>query len=302
MKRFGILSAILVTGAAQAADGLKVGGHVDAQYNWAKGGTNTFAIHEGSLMLQKTLGMGEAVLDLAVGSNGVSGLYVGTGPASQAYVSWKYENGFSWKLGQWHSIYGYESVHSTDIRFSGHGLLYDAVPVSHVGLYAGYDFSDMLGLGLVVANPADAAVMTAGNPDFGAKISTKMDTLKASVGALFSRDAATNAKSFLLDVVAGTAMDKLSVDVNFVFAKVTGGSSAFGIGGILGYGLTDVIDAGARAEYTKDLGTVGKVFALTVGPQFKMSSDFTLKADYTLNKPTGGTAGHAIAVAAVHKF
>lgn len=249
------------------------------------------------------MGAGEGVLDLAVArSASGQGLDVGASPASQAYVTWKYENGFSWKLGQWHSIYGYESVHSTDIRFSSQGMLYAAVPVSHTGLYAGYDFSDMLGLGLVVANPADTNFMAnQGNPDFGAKISTKMDNLKASVGALFSRPVG-GTKNFLLDVIAGTSFDKLSVDVNFLFSKPTGGSSGIGIGGILGYGLTDVVDAGLRVEYVKDLVVAGKMLGLTVGPQFKMTSDFTVKLDYSMAKPTGGTASHGVAVAAVHKF
>lgn len=33
IKRFGLMSAMLATTAAYAADGLKVGGHVDAQFN-----------------------------------------------------------------------------------------------------------------------------------------------------------------------------------------------------------------------------------------------------------------------------
>lgn len=293
MKKLIAMGAMLAAGSAFAADGIKVWGGVDAQYNWVKTtpNTNTFNLNEGYFGFTKSLGAGEGVVDLSV---------KGFSKTSQAYVSWKYENGFNWKLGQWHSIYGYESVHSSDIRFSHQGMLYDAVPTSHTGLYAGYDFSDMLGLGFIVANPADQTGMTEGNPDFGVKASTKMDNVKASVGLLFSRSAAAG-KSTLVDVIAGTTFGKLSVDANFILKKPDAGNSGIGFGGIFGYGVTDTVDAGARVEYTKDIAPV-KMLAFTVGPQFKMSSDFTIKADYTFTKPDGGTNGHAITVAAVHKF
>jgi len=298
--KIGLMGAMFVGGAAFAADGIKLGGFVNPVYNWAKGtpATNTFGINDGAIYLGKTLGMGEVMVDMPFSSNvmGDGSVDIVAGFAkAQAYVNWKYENGFSWRLGQWDTPFGVEANDSADRFFSKAGGIKAHLPTVHSGLLIGYDFSDTMGLHLIVANPHDTGLMTDGNPDYGAKLSTNMDGMKAALGFLYKTPAVGDS-TWLVDVVVGTQMDMLTADIQALIRK----DSNLGLGLHLGYGVTEDMKLGVRFEYDKegDANTIG----LGIGPKWTLSKDMTAGVSYYMAKPNVGDMTHSAALSAVHRF
>ena len=311
-SKLGLLGVALIGGSAFAADGIKLGGFADAAYTWAKGtpNTNTFGVVDGSLYIGKTMGMGEVLVDMPFAYNpyltGIpnGGANISAGfTKAQAWVSWKYENGFNWKLGQFDSLYGFESNDSVDRFFAQTGIVYAGMPVVHTGLNVGYDFSDALGLSFLVSNPADHGAMTGGNPDFGFKINSKMDAFTASVGGLFQRAAATGSKTgWLFDIQAGTKVAQLKADLEVSIAKAGGATdTSLGLLGHFVYDVSETIAAGLRAEFSK-AGTA-KTTAISVGPNFNMNKDFSVRLAYAFTKVSGAsTTGNGITIDAIHRF
>ncbi len=300
-----LLLAGFATSSALAVDGFRVSGHVDAQYEWVKDTTNTFVLDEANVAFERKLGPGEVVLDLAIASErsttGTS-LSVGVSGTSQAYVGAAYENGFRWRAGQWQSPFGAEAVYSNLNRLSEQGLIYASLPSSHVGALVGYDFSDMLGVQLWLANRRDSSLMpyASANPDLGFLLSTKVDTVTASVGGLFGRQ--NGASDWMLDVVLGATLGSVSTQIETNLKKV-GAGTGFGMGLFAGYDLTTTVGVAGRVEFTKDLSAAGKVVGVAVGPQYKITESLVAKTDYTLTKVLdGGGTGHAVTIAAVHSF
>lgn len=306
--------ALLLSGAVGAAEGegLKVGGFVDAQYSWTKQtgpDASTFALHEGALYLGKTMGSGEVMVDIPFKAGTGNAVVLGEDKA-QAFVSWKYENGFAWKMGQFDSLYGYEAADSVDSSFTSRGKLAGIMPVTHTGLQMSYEMSDLLGLHLLVANAYNNGAQTAGkSPDFGFKLASKFDTFNASVGGLFFSEAGQ--KGYLIDIIAGTKfMDKIKADINVSFDKLrdstglaVGTESRLGTSLTLGYMMMEKLNVATRVDYLK-VGTT-KGLGWAVGPQWELNQDASVKVNYILTRDDVAgtvTTEHKVAVAAVHKF
>lgn len=311
--KLGLMSGfILLSGAARAAEGegLKVGGFVDAQYNWQKqtgSDTSSFGVHDGALYLGKTMGMGEVMVDIPFAYSGTTNEFKVGKDKAQAFVSWKYENGFGWKMGQFDSLYGAEANDSVDNVFSGTGKIKEFMPTTHTGLQVSYEMSDLLGLHLVVANSYNNGAQTAGkSPDFGFKLASKFDTFKASVGGLFFKEAGKS--GYIIDVNAGTKfMDKVTADLEVVFDKArdtagtaVGADTRFSGGITLGYMLMEKMNVATGFEYLKVSGA--KTIDWVVGPQWWMNKDAVIKVDYRMSKKDGVETEHKIGLAAVHKF
>ncbi len=360
MKRnFGIFSAMLLGGAfvAQASEGVNVGGYVDGQYNYASiknyrgtvgnGGevmSNSFRFAEAAIWATKKAGGAEGVLDLDIKGPSQAytrGFQTGNtntawtlgGSNSQAYVAMTYDNGFTWRLGQFDSLYGYEPVKSSDRHYAQAGLLSALAPTSHVGWHGKYEFSDMMALNIVIANPHDVGVMKNGNLNYGLKLNTKFDSLAFNLGALFKTgdQYATGAKKqlgYFVDWDVGSTMGSLEWALYGYVAKgdVKGAKTDFGAGLNTHYAMSEMTHLGLRFEYDKD-GTKNTAaitsgttltganatsdtssWAVTVGPQFHMTDAFTTKLDYTYTaiKYEGSGAkdhaGHAANLAGVYKF
>lgn len=319
-KQIGLMSAVLVGTTALAADGIKLGGFVDAQYHWEKDSTNTFGLGDGAIYLGKTMGMGEVMVDVpfAIGSGAsidagggnmvelvAPGMMLG-GERAQAWVSWKYDNGFMWKLGQFDGWFGFEGNDSVDRFFTAQGKVSSATPTAHHGLALGYDFSDAMGLMLFVGNEDGMAKMTTGKVDSGLKLSTSMDGFNASLGAYFTA-AATEGSDMMFDIMAGTKMGELAIDVEAIISKPKVGDTGFGFMAHLVYEMSEDMSAGARVEYLKDFANQ-EGFGLAVGPDWHLNKDFKFRLDYDLGqfKAAGDTADatttHGVTVSAVHRF
>ena len=326
MKRnfgtIGVMGAMLLGSAAFAADGLKVGGYVDAGYSWAKAKssvgsvevtaptTNTLHFNEAAISVSKDLGAGGAHILLPFNYDTVSGSQAVTfnGSNAEAFVSWKYDNGFSWKLGQFASIYGFEGKDSVDHRFTSTGLLFNVLPSTHAGWLGSYTVSDSLVAHILVANPAGQSTTAAGagNPDLGFRLDSKMDSFHASVGGLFSHAVGSGKTDWTFDVIGGTKAGVLNIDAEVVFQN----DSRYGFLGQVGYAVSDATNVAAKLEYqvpVKD--EKAKNMLLAVGPEFVMSSDLSVKADFNWKSSTKTPAsveekasGYGVSASAVYKF
>ncbi len=295
---------------AQESEGLQVGGFVDAQYEWRDqknlSKLNSFSVNDGAVYLGKKIGMGEVMVDIpfrsrlrtelvdsAGNSTDNSDLILATSKA-QAYVGWKYENGFAWRMGQFDALYGFEAFDTVDLQFSRSGLLTGTFPVAlttapeailptvHRGLVTSYSFSDLMGIDLLVSNPSDKAVMTEHNPDFGGRVRTKFDIFHASLGALYNRQGPHD--GYLYDLLAGTSLQNWAFDIEATLDRKPVGSAKTRWASLLNvsYSVSEKLRAGTRVEYSKK--DREKFMSLTVGPQYSFSKELTAKLDWTLAK------------------
>lgn len=148
---------ILFAGSVASAEGVKVGGFVAPAFMWTKGTANTFAVPDGAIYLSHSMDMAEVMVDVPFSLTSATGNALALGGSkAQAYISHKWENGLSWKLGQFDGIYGYARNDMANWAFAQDSLLRSNFqPITHTGLLLGYSFSDMLGLNILFANPAN---------------------------------------------------------------------------------------------------------------------------------------------------
>ena len=320
-KTLGILSALALTGVAHAE--VNVSGYVDAGYGWsnkAAGNASAFNYNEGGVWFTGNTGSTSFLLDVGVDGVDNSTTISGVAVVEQAYVSNKYDNGFSWSFGAFDGILGHESNDSVNNAFNHTGLLFDFVPSTHAGVLLGYDLSDALKLQFIVAN-GDNTKATAANkfdyPELGFKLSSKMDGLTAYVGGDFQSEGDEN--GYVIDIGAMTSVGAMEVGAELVLVKaaVKDGESGMGFGI---HGGTEIMEGtkfnvGFEWENGKSTGADTKVTAmeLRAGPTWALSEALNLKADYTFTKNSGedadllaasksSDAQHGIRVAGVYKF
>jgi len=306
MKKLGLMGVVLMSGAAFAADGIKLGGFADVGFTFSNAtdpATKSFGVGDGAFYFGKTMGMGEVLVDIPFfysTATGPNGILAGARQA-QAWISWKYENGAWWKMGQFDSLFGYEANDSWDRTFSKAGLVSGTVPVTHTGLNVGYKASDNLNIGLLISDPHDKGAMAAGGKfDFGGKIETSSDAFNASVGFLMSYG--TSAYGYLVDVIAGSKMGQLNANVEFNMGnnKIVD-KSYMGFGAYLDYTMSEMTEIGAALDWTKDAASA-KNMELRVGPKFNMNKDFNVRIalDWTQHAPVDSSVG--VMLNAVHRF
>jgi hypothetical protein len=213
-----------------------------------------------------------------------------------------------------------ESNDSVDNFFAGAGLLASEVPTTHTGLMVGYDLSDSINVGLLVANHMSQGVMAGGtgNPDVGFTVGTKMDGYHAKVGGLFTRMHQSDTMNWTFDIVAGTEMDDLKIDLEAIVENMME-ESGFSIGAQAVYSWSEMVKLGLRVENRKDATTFATVKAagasdsvatdaatvtqITVGPSFMMNKDFSVRLAYNYNmKASEDNAVSSIGLSAVHRF
>jgi len=313
MKKLGLLGVVLMSGTALAADGIKIGGFADVGLTWEKDGAPTmgFMVGEGAVYLGKSMGAGEMLLDLPFAYEGgtIAGISSNNITAgfhqAQAYVSWKYDNGFSWKMGQFDSLYRFEGNDSWDRFFSNAGMLAGMVPVTHTGLLVGYKASDALGVHFLVSNHGAQGAQTANADakfDYGVKVNANTDMVNVNVGALFSAVDATGDYEWTINASAGNKMGALSSTLEFTAVNHKAASkNDMGVGGHFEYAMDESIDLGASIEWKKNVSDV-KTLELRVGPTFNMSKDLHVRLAYGYSKADSTDAAQTIGLNAVHRF
>jgi len=314
-KTLGILSALALTGVAHAE--VNVSGYVDAGYGWsnkAAGNKSAFNYNEGGIWFTGNTGSTSFMLDVGVDGVDNSTTIAGVAVVEQAYVTQKYDNGFSWSLGQFDGIIGHESNDSVNNAFNHQGLLYAFTPSTHTGLLLGYDLSDALKLQFIVANGVNskgAGGKEFDYPELGFKLSSKMDGLTAHVGGDFESQGEEN--GYVIDIGASTSVGAMEIGAELVLVKaaVKDGESGMGFGL---HGGTEIMEGtkfnvGFEWENGKSSGLDTKIstMELRAGPTWALSEALNLKADYTFKKQSGDGAPNAkamqtVLVAGVYKF
>jgi hypothetical protein len=319
--QYGILGMVLVSGGAYAhnhteevAEGIQVGGYVDARYTWASGdkevatSASMFSLPEGALYVGKRVGATRVFVDASFNGGANVGI-------SQAFVTNSTDAGLSWKAGIFDTIYGWQPNDSGHYWLSTAGLLSEGIVATHRGLLLGYNFSDMLALHVLVdsnqaAANADRPNPAMGNmdsPNFGVKLESKMDAFDLGLGYYMSKTGPDADSDWALDVVAGTKFADYDFKAIFVMNKDSAADfSGMGFGAQLGGMFTDSISGAARVEWSK-YAEDATALALSVGPQFHLEKGFVVKADFTMmtlggDANDGQDAMNSINLAAVYSF
>ncbi len=313
--QYGILGMVLVSGAAfahdEAAEGIQVGGYVDARYTWTKDTTNQFSLAEGAIYVGKRVGATHVFID--------AGLNGGLAPASsslsvqQAYVANATDAGLTWKAGRFDTIYGWQPNDSGHYWLTDDGLLASAANATHQGLLLGYNFSDMMSLHFLINldNDHNGASTTVtdnmANTKLGLKLDSKMEAFDLGLGFMTEKTGAGDTM-WMMDVVAGTKFADYDFKAIFQMENsgVEGAEAEMGFGAQLGGMFADDLSGVARVEWAKE-GEEDTTLQFTFGPQFHLEKGFVVKADYTLTSlggevNEGSEAGHTVAVAAVYDF
>ena len=307
-KNIIAISAILLSASvAQAADeATKFSGFADAQWTFGEGTTGA-SIADGAVRMSKMLGEGSLNIDIPYSLSTVANsndFNLGQDKA-QAYINYKYANGFSWRLGQWDGIFGLERNDSPDFQFARHGALWGLQAKTHTGLMVGYALSDKMSVDVYVAGVADQGSTNTSTdsigdtlPELGAKFSMSGD-LRVSLGASYAK-VASDLSNLYVNGTAGMAFGALDLGLD-IQAKKSGNDGDLGLGaGVTGiYGLSDTLKASIRAQYLSNINPENTI-EVTVGPQFDMTKDLRVKVDYTLTN--AGDTSHAGAVAAIYSF
>ena len=308
-----------------SASWASVSAFVDAQAGWGKNtvvGTDSFSvfINDGAVYFSHEVGGGKLFIDVPFAFS-ASGVFAATstaggllGAKAQAYVSYAYENGLFWKLGQFDRIYGLERNDTKDLFFATQSMLYTNTTgtgnpfpgVVHTGLLFGYK-SGMLCVKGLVANPTGIGLVnssTAGNPNLGIVVKAKTDTFWARAGYLHSKVAAGS--NMFINAVAGMKMDQMSFALEFDYWKAAGASnSSLGVlGRFVMENLMDSLSFALRAEYLNKVNNTN-IIGIAAGPIYQMSDALKVKLNYLFNNtsPVGGgssTTTHGVLLSAVH--
>lgn len=329
----GIAALVLPLTVLANETPVKVGGFVDTQMNIGLGDAQTygFTLNDGAVYLSKELSGSKVMVDLPFRL--ASGTPNGGGSPNfelgivrgQAYVEHKYANGFRWKLGQFDTSYGFEVNDTVDVAFTSQGIIYNNTdPFVHMGMQLGYDFTDKLGMNILVgAGPQDSGFMAKNEkPSFGLQFVSTAD-FRWSLGTIMDMvTAVSDNKSALdmyFDVTLGKNLGNLAVDLEFNYkmaksiqvgaADAMADQKRMGILANIMYSFNETLSAGTRIEYASQMNaSTDKNLRVIVGPQMQMTPAMKVKFDYTLDQVTPYGAGatattqHVLNLAAVFRM
>ncbi len=306
-KQIIAVSALALTSAvAQAADGSSFSGFVDAQWGWIKDGTTDGArVNLGQVAW--THQMGEASVKLEVPfaqTTGTSDFVLGN-DLTQAFIQYSYASGLSWSLGQWDGIFGLERNDTNAVQFTNQGAMFGTQAKTNTGLLLGYKLSDSMNVDLYVSGARDAGGTDSMDaPELGGKFTLGGD-FRLGVGAFF-RQEGDDVNRLYVNTVVGMKMAGLDLGAEVTYTKAGAGDAAIGAGLIGSYGITDSTTAGVRVQYLSKFDAHQQI-DVTVGPQFNMTKNLRVKADYTYSMVTAtegadSVNGQSAALAAVYSF
>ena len=298
------------TSAFAADEAFKVSGFVDSQIGYNKTvhsvGFGT-SIADGAVYLSKALGSGMAMVDLPFSLNSSTSSNIDWAQGKgQAFVSFNYGSGLSWRLGQFDGIFGLERNDSKEIRFTQRGSLYGSQPVVMDALMVGYEISKILNVSIYAGAQDSTGTFASGKEaQYGAKISYD-DAIRLSVGGYMQKLTSSTTRTYV-NAVVGTKVSGVNLDGEFSMKKDGDGDAGTGFGLIAGYDMNDSLSVGARGQMMSKLGSFNSTTEVTVGPQFQMTKDLRTKVDYTfgsdkLLSTSDARSRHALNVAAVYSF
>ena len=306
-KHIIAVSALALTSAvAQAADGSSFSGFVDAQWGWIKDGSGDGArVNLGQVAWSHQMGEASVKLEIPFAQTaGTSDFALGN-DLTQAFVQYNYAGGLSWSLGQWDGIFGLERNDTNMVQFTNQGAMFGTQAKTNTGLMLGYKLSDSMNVDVYVSGARDAGGTDSMDaPELGGKFSLGGD-FHLSVGAFFRQEGDDVSRIYVNSVI-GMKMAGLDLGAEVTYTKAGAGDASIGAGLIGSYGISDALAAGLRVQYLSNFEAHQQI-DVTVGPQYNMTKNLRVKADYTLSMVTatkGADAvnGQSAALAAVYSF
>lgn len=197
----------------------------------------TFKFRTFETVFSKKAGTYGFKLEAAIVGSGGSSTAISYDGSGQAYVSADYDNGWSFQLGQFDTIYGFENQ-SYGYEFVEKGYI-DRImlPIVHQGVIAKYSLSEDVALSAIVGSRFDKGyyVRRPVSPDFGFKVDSKVAGIDAGVGfhsyqdtlTVTAGDGSTQMSSLnranrgsIFDLTVGkNLMDPLYVGFEYVMRK-----------------------------------------------------------------------------------
>ncbi len=308
-----IALGMLASVGAQAADesAFNVSGFIDAQYQFSKtsnvDATHNIQLNDAALYFNHNTANSKILIDLPFAPDTATDQWSLGMNKAQAYFEYKYDFGMRWRLGQFDAPFGFEATDSHGILFSRAANMGTNVglPGHFTGLMAGYDLGTEMAINVMVSNSPNKLSMTnEKKPTLGLQYTFNSQMLRLALGTAMYR---TTGNNYLFDVVVGTTLGDLALDLQWDYVKqalVSDAAMGFLLNG--GYTITDMISAGLRGEYSMK-GVVYSQFGVTAGPQFKMNKNVTVKVDYSMysTKAFDGAdsvTSHAATLAGVYKI
>jgi hypothetical protein len=225
------------------------------------------------------------------------------GPVTQAYMTLHTPvgNGLDWKVGEFDTIIGYESINDPANPNYTRSYGYEIEPTTHTGVLATYTVSSAVSVSAGVADTyTDAAginsratyesqktylgsvVLTAPDSWGWAKGSAlTLGVIDALSGAGFAGGASGGITSYYAGATMPTPWAPLKVGAAFDYKDLHGGGSALVLGLYTTYQATDKLSLNARAEYLEDDGA-GIYSAAGPGIPDNQAEEFTLTAQYNI--------------------
>jgi len=321
MRKQNLLCAVVGVLAgvnAFAADGVKVGGFVDSQFQWnsVTTGFNAggFKLGDAGLRFGAEDKDSSLAIELPVTAilSTVNGIFAGatSGLGSlkgQVYVAHKYSMGLSWKLGVFDSPFLIESNWS-DRNWAatpGQVIGMAGLPKTFAGLMLNY-MAGPVNVGLLVSDLRGTSTWGTGplftsssSPDLGLQLGYggEKDTFTAKVGFLYNSAVAVG---YLIDAEIGLHMGSFKADIGFDMMNPAT-VSQMGIFVQPTFAINDTIGAGLRFEYVSTAPSVSTM-QITAGPDFTMSKALKVRPQYTLTMPSPGTMSHGAVLSAVYSL
>ncbi len=307
-KRLVFVLAMLGATNALAAtnnDSIAVSFFTDAQYRYStNSNVSSFMLNDGAIYFSKKLDGGEGFVDIPYVEWLNSGSPLGNNGKTQAWLSYSYSNGLSWKLGKFDRIFGFEGNDTKDIFFASQGIVYGNLPISHTGLTASYKVMENLTVQGIVANHSDRMVVNREVPDYGVKLVVPYAGNTLSAGFLRHDNSVAN-EEYLVNIVDSYTTGAINLALEYDYKKsrtnVGHGFLLFG-----SYDWTETCSFGVRGEFTKNMVTY-TAMKLSAGYVHKFSNELRAKLgyDFDTNKAFDGadsTNTHSGVLAGVYTF
>lgn len=252
IRRFSLLLALGALGAQ--AQSTRWGGYVQPLASWGKGGT--FFEGEGALMLRHEDERGHSgLLDLPVrlARAGASSALVVGRETAQAYLVFPAGRNLAVRLGQFDKIVGMEANDATDRATLAEGLLHVWMPKSHVGALLMHDFSELIGVNVLLANPGDRGLrMGAPRPsfDFGLQALSRLDTHQVKASFLHSNSGAGLTRTYL-EIQGLSHLGSSTLGVDAVFNRSSSFDPGFGVSALYARQVAETWSLALRFEWLK---------------------------------------------------
>jgi len=231
-----------------------------------------------------------------------SGMNTGDFDLQQAYVSWNAPlgDGLHIDFGKFATHLGYELIDGYDgfnDNYSRSFLFGYAIPFTHTGIRARYDFSSSLSFAALVVNGWDNAVDNNSSKSIGGQLSASpLSGLNLYANYIFGpeRDGNNSANRSVLDICASYApSEALTVGINIDMGNeddfdADNSAGWNGFAAYLRYSLCPAFAVAARAEMFDDKdgarsGTKQKLTEFTITPEYCPSPGLAFRLEFRMD-------------------